>query len=261
LRKPYVGSQVDIFALGIVLFVMVMRCNPFSEANAAIDVFYRAIKNKSVKFWAHFGKHRAKYNMPPLSDEIKDLITGCLQFEPNERPSVSEALSHSWFNLETATDQEIQEEFEPRNYQTKTKWEAELSDRMKMRENFIEQLRESNYRANEMPAKKLTEPTLTNNVVFTTALAPTYVEKALTDYLSDKEMKYTTNNDEYKVQFVWGKKSGEMPTAINDDEIEELLDQQMGQLESLAITMCIAEMTPETADQPAVYRVEFSTEE
>ena len=161
--------------------------------------------------------------MPPLSDEIKDLITGCLQFEPNERPSVSEALSHSWFNLETATDQEIQEEFELRNDQTKTKWEAELSDRMKMRENFIEQLRESNYRANEMPAKKLTEPTLTNNVVFTTALAPTYVEKALTDYLSDKEMKYTTNNDEYKVQFVWGKKSGEMPTAINDDELEELL--------------------------------------
>jgi hypothetical protein len=55
-----------------------------------------------------------------------------------------------------------------------------------------------------MPDKKLAEPTLTNNVVFTTALAPTLVEKALTDYLSEKEMKYTTNNDEYKVKFAWG---------------------------------------------------------
>ena len=56
---------------------------------------------------------------------------------------------------------------------------------MKMRENFIQQLRDSNYRANEMPDKKLAEPTFTNNVVFTTALPPTIVEKALTDYLSE----------------------------------------------------------------------------
>ena len=56
--KPYVGSQVDIFALGIVLFVMVMRCNPFGEANAATDVRYNAIKNKSVQFWNAFGDRR-----------------------------------------------------------------------------------------------------------------------------------------------------------------------------------------------------------
>ena len=79
-----------------------------------------------------------------------------------------------------------------------------MNKRMKMREDWLEQLRDSNYRANEMPDKKLAEPTLTNNVVFTTALAPTLVEKALTDYLSEKEMKYTTNNDEYKVKFAWG---------------------------------------------------------
>ena len=73
-------------------------------------------------------------------------------------------------------------------------------------------------------------------------------------------MKYTTNQDEYKVEFIWGKKSGEMPTVVNDNELEKLLKQQIGQLESLEITMCIAEKTPETADQPAVYLVEFSTE-
>ena len=111
-----------------------------------------------------------------------------------------------------------------------------------------------------MPNKKLAEPTFTNNVVFTTALPPTIVEKVLTDYLSEKEMKYTTNNDEYKVEFNWGKKSGEIPAVVNDNELEKLLEQQMDQLESLEITMCIAEKTPETADQQAVYMVEFSTE-
>ena len=124
----------------------------------------------------------------------------------------------------------------------------------------MKQLKESNYRANEIPAKKLAEPTFTNNVFFTTALHPAIVEKALTDYLSEKEMKYTPNLDEYKVEFTWGKKIGEMPEAVNDNELEKLLEQQMSQLESLEITMCIAEKTPETADQPAVYMVEFSTE-
>ena len=58
--KPYVGSQVDIFALGIVLFVMVMRCAPFNKADAATDNFYRAIKNnQSVQFWKAYGKKRA----------------------------------------------------------------------------------------------------------------------------------------------------------------------------------------------------------
>ena len=60
-EKPYVGSQVDIFALGIVLFVMVMRCNPFNEADAAKDAYYRAIKNNQmVKFWNAYDKHRTK---------------------------------------------------------------------------------------------------------------------------------------------------------------------------------------------------------
>ena len=76
--------------------------------------------------------------MPPLSDEIKDLITRCLQYEPNERPSVSDALSHDWFDLETATEKEILEEFKKRNVETKTKWEADLNIRMKLRENFME---------------------------------------------------------------------------------------------------------------------------
>ena len=73
-------------------------------------------------------------------------------------------------------------------------------------------------------------------------------------------MKHTSNEDEYKVEFTWRKNIGEMMAAVNDNELEKLLKQQMEQLESLEITMRIAEKTPETADQPAVYMVEFSTE-
>ena len=41
--KAYVGSSVDLFALGIILFIMVAQAPPFNTAETNKDPFYRAI--------------------------------------------------------------------------------------------------------------------------------------------------------------------------------------------------------------------------
>jgi len=41
-RKPYDGKSIDIFAAGIILFVMVARHPPFNKA-VANDQFYKFI--------------------------------------------------------------------------------------------------------------------------------------------------------------------------------------------------------------------------
>lgn len=178
-NKPYSGSQVDAFAIGVLLFMMVVACNPFKEANAYTDAFYRAIHNqKAANFWKAFDDVRStlhptieeqveeirtyviddgftleeikqtyedqldiieiedwwpqikqivkkfkpeliptdddvvfdKY-LPPLSNEVKELITGLLQPDANKRPSIAEAIYHPWLAGETATKEEIFKEF------------------------------------------------------------------------------------------------------------------------------------------------------
>jgi serine/threonine protein kinase len=51
-QKPYVGSSVDLFALGIITFIMVAGHPPFNEADPSKDPFYKACaRGKWAQFW------------------------------------------------------------------------------------------------------------------------------------------------------------------------------------------------------------------
>jgi len=51
LEKPYQGSQVDVFAAGIIIFVMLTQRPPFSKGSTE-DPHYRLIAGKRADlFW------------------------------------------------------------------------------------------------------------------------------------------------------------------------------------------------------------------
>ena len=109
-HKKYRGTEVDIFALGVLLFQMVSQKIPFNKAFKADKVYNLIINNKFDLFWRVH-----KENSPDLfSEDLQELLSSIFSYESSHRPSISELLDHRWFNGPTATADEVKMEFKKR---------------------------------------------------------------------------------------------------------------------------------------------------
>jgi serine/threonine protein kinase len=85
--------------------MMVFEKRPFDEAKVS-DPFYQLIAgNRTQMYWRQFEKSCS------ASDELKDLLQGMMQLNPQSRHSLEEVLAHPWLQGDTPSDQEIREEF------------------------------------------------------------------------------------------------------------------------------------------------------
>jgi len=107
-NKKYEGKNVDIFASGVILFIMFAGNPPFEKATPN-DPYYKLIKEKRYDiFWkAHCRKRPAGF----FSDSFKDLFVRLVAFEPSERLKIEEIASHPWVREPICTHAEIKEEF------------------------------------------------------------------------------------------------------------------------------------------------------
>mmetsp|Transcript_13007 Transcript_13007/g.33191 ORF Transcript_13007/g.33191 Transcript_13007/m.33191 type:complete len:683 (-) Transcript_13007:130-2178(-) len=76
----YIGRPVDIWSLGIILFVMTTSLLPFRESLVAL--------NERLKFPSHI----------ELSPDLKDLIQRMLTISPAHRITCKDILRHPWLN-------------------------------------------------------------------------------------------------------------------------------------------------------------------
>ena len=80
--KKYEGKSVDIFASGVILFIMYAGNPPFEKATAN-DPYYKIIKEKKYDiFWK---AHSRKRSTGFFSEAFKDLFQRLVAFEPTER--------------------------------------------------------------------------------------------------------------------------------------------------------------------------------
>lgn len=80
MRQPYMGNAVDLFAIGIILFILYAGHPPFSSANPESDPHYKLLcEGKADLFWKNHARTKATHF---FSEEFKDLITNMLQPEP-----------------------------------------------------------------------------------------------------------------------------------------------------------------------------------
>ena len=83
--KKYIGSRIDIWSSGIILYAMLCGYLPFEESSN--DLLYRKI----IKGELMFPKH--------LSDLAKDFLLKVLNVFPERRYTVEQIKKHPWFNL------------------------------------------------------------------------------------------------------------------------------------------------------------------
>lgn len=97
---PYQGASVDKFALGVILFQMVMGRPPFEEAKSN-DYLYKCIVAKRPDiFWRTHFKSLPKKVSQELSEEFKDLIIGLFHAEPENRLTLDQVLGHKWIRID-----------------------------------------------------------------------------------------------------------------------------------------------------------------
>lgn len=75
-------SRIDVWALGILLYEMLHGNAPFKGESV------KEVKQRMM---------RGSYNLgSEISDEGKDLLTGILKFNPDDRLTLDEIVSHPW---------------------------------------------------------------------------------------------------------------------------------------------------------------------
>lgn len=131
LKEPYQGHVVDLFALGIILFILYAGHPPFNMAHPN-DSHYKLIAtNRADLFWKY---HSNRKPAGFFSDSFKDLITNMLQTTANQRLGMADIIGHPWMQGQFASSADIQQEFANREASIKITKEAEQAEKAAKRQ-------------------------------------------------------------------------------------------------------------------------------
>lgn len=110
LRRPFIGSSADIFACGVILFILVTGNYPFKCAVQEDKIYQMIIDNDYENFWEFTSKRLDK----KFSDGFKNIINLLLSFDSDQRPSLAEIKSNTWLNNDCSDEKTLVEEFQKR---------------------------------------------------------------------------------------------------------------------------------------------------
>lgn len=87
-KKTYNGEKVDLFALGIILFILMSKNPPFRVADKRVDRLYQfLVSGKESFFWKLHGR-QLEEGEAYFSPEFRDLFQKLMRYDPVERPSI-----------------------------------------------------------------------------------------------------------------------------------------------------------------------------
>ena len=107
----YDGVKVDIFSMGINLFILYSGVPPFNKA-CRTDPLYRFLMDKDyVKFWkVHSRNRKPGY----FSEGFVELVQDMMQHDPAKRPSIQDIKASEWYNGDVSTQAQILASFNKR---------------------------------------------------------------------------------------------------------------------------------------------------
>ena len=93
ISKGYDGFKADIFKLGILLFNLFFKHNPFTFPLNKCNLYKKIKENKIEDFWDNISKKNVGFNP---SDEFKKLFNGMISYNPNDRITIEDILKSDW---------------------------------------------------------------------------------------------------------------------------------------------------------------------
>ena len=112
--QEYEGSSNDVFAAGIILFVLYTGSSPFNSSRNN-DSYYSYIRNNDHQmFWKFHSKVKKDGSFNVFGDDFKNLVNSMLSFDPKKRPTLAQIKDSLWFNGFVPTIQAVKEEIQAR---------------------------------------------------------------------------------------------------------------------------------------------------
>jgi len=102
----YSGVKIDVFACGVILFLMILGRPPFRQASS-VDPLYRHFTDENPeKFWSFVEQKLS--GGKEIKASLKVLINDLLARDPEKRPTADEILEYEWVQREFCTDEELE---------------------------------------------------------------------------------------------------------------------------------------------------------
>ena len=98
LHQPYSGVSADLFACGVILFILINQTPPFFSAKQS-DRYYSYFLTQNDFFWTLHSRNKPQGLFTP---EFKELINAMLAFTPAQRPTLQQILESPWLNGPTS---------------------------------------------------------------------------------------------------------------------------------------------------------------
>ena len=103
-QGKYTGLQADLFAAGVILFIMYTGTPPFLSTKNT-DKIYKLIRDKNfAKFWTLHEKRKPKGF---YSDSLKRLLNSFFSYEAEKRPTFESLKEDEWMNEDQFMQNEI----------------------------------------------------------------------------------------------------------------------------------------------------------
>jgi len=178
-RQKYTAN-VDIFSLGVILFICIAGFPPFQEAKSNDWWFDKIMKKKFSLFWkAHERTHK-------FSDDEKDLLLRMLAHKPSDRITWEEIRKHPWVTDQSNGGTLTQEQAEERLRKRKQKVDKEKY------ENATGTVPQELVRALEMGRDTAVQPPLIGGYLpfynFETQFHASQVQEEIKRYIEEKMM-------------------------------------------------------------------------
>ena len=115
LEESGYGLKVDMWAAGVITYIMLCGFPPFRSARRDQDELFDLIQEGIFEFLSPY--------WDPVSSEAKDLISHLLVVSVKERYSAEQVLAHPWIRQRSPTADELKKKFlnEGKNAQTKAR--------------------------------------------------------------------------------------------------------------------------------------------
>ena len=123
----YQGKVVDIFGMGLILFMMRARGKAFMSARPSDDYYRNFCVNKPYKFWSMQSSSKED-GENHFSEEFKDLVNLLFANNPTHRLTFSEIKKHPWYNGALPTQDEIETSFAERKQILSEQLESQASE-------------------------------------------------------------------------------------------------------------------------------------